>query len=260
MRKLILFMNVSMVALFATTQVYGQFATPQRMVQFRTIDVATGVAELTNFGTNDQSLAGWRFCTHDESEVRRYSATGGLSGQVLAPGESLFIHFNNDALGPNAINISAIGGSFALPLDDSGAYGIQIYFQTPFGIGANIADHLQFSEFGLDDTSADDRSDEAEIGGVWVDQDDWISILPGTTTITLNESASAGELNSSADYEVEFNFIQGDIDGNDTVNLLDIQPFVDLINDGAYNPAGDFNFDGSVNLLDVGPFIDVLSG
>ena len=257
-----LILNVCLVALLTAAPVNGQITTPQRNVQFRTIDLSNSVAELRNFGSTDQNLTGWRFCTHDEGEVRQYSATGGLSGRILAAGESLFVHFNNDAdaAAADQINVSSIGGSFAQPLDANGAYGIQIYFQTPFGVGANIADHLQFSEFGLDDTSADDRSDEAQIGGVWVDQNDWIAVLPETEMIVFDESTSDSELSDSSNYENVFSFIQGDIDANGAVNLLDVQPFVDLLSNGVYNPAADFNLDGTVNLLDISSFVDVLSG
>ena len=149
----------------------AQITVPDRFVQIRSVNLTTSVLELFNSGTSSQSLAGWRFCTHDEDSVRRYSSTAGLNNVTLASGDSLFVHFNNDAdpADAQAINVSTIGGAFAQPLDADGAYGAQIYFQTPFGVGANIADHLQFSLDGLDDATADERSDEAE-GEVWVDQ------------------------------------------------------------------------------------------
>ena len=141
-----------------------------RDIQFRSVNFETSVIELYNFGEDTENLDGWRFCSHDENQVRRYSSNTGLNNISLAAGESLFIHYLNDAPAntENAINISG-RGSFATTLD-SGAYGIQIYF-TPvsFGNGNRIADHLQWSIDGVDNTSADDRSDEAQAGGVWED-------------------------------------------------------------------------------------------
>lgn len=54
----------------------------------------------------------------------------------------------------------------------------------------------------------------------------------------------------------------GDVDGNGSVNLLDIAPFVDAISTGS-SPncaAADLNLDGQLDLLDVAPFVAALSG
>lgn len=171
-----------------------------RDIQFKSINFVTSVVEMHNYGTASQSLAGWRFCTHDENQIRRYSSTTGLNAVSIAPGESLFIHYLNDAPGGDSahLNRSALG-NFATPLD-SDAYGIQIYFRTPFGAGANIADHLQWSIDGIDDLSADERSDEAEAGGVWVKQSEWISTTADTTMIQLD--ADVGALNQPSHYTV----------------------------------------------------------
>ena len=52
----------------------------------------------------------------------------------------------------------------------------------------------------------------------------------------------------------------GDVNGDASVNLLDVAPFVDVITWGAFDVAADINQDGAVNLLDVSPFVDLLSG
>ena len=54
--------------------------------------------------------------------------------------------------------------------------------------------------------------------------------------------------------------VPGDVNGDGVVNLLDIEPFVDLINGGRFQVEADVNGDGVVNLLDVEPFIELLSG
>ena len=56
------------------------------------------------------------------------------------------------------------------------------------------------------------------------------------------------------------NVLLGDINRDGVVNLLDVEPFVDLITNGEFQFEGDLNGDGVVNLLDVDPFIDAISG
>ena len=51
-----------------------------------------------------------------------------------------------------------------------------------------------------------------------------------------------------------------DIDGSGAIDLLDIQPFVDLLNEGGFQCEADLNADGSVDLVDVQPFVEILTG
>ena len=55
-------------------------------------------------------------------------------------------------------------------------------------------------------------------------------------------------------------FLLGDVNLDGIVNLLDVAPFVDLLNSGDYQAEADINQDGQVNLLDVAPFVDLLNG
>ena len=52
----------------------------------------------------------------------------------------------------------------------------------------------------------------------------------------------------------------GDVNCDGVINLLDVEPFISLINSGGFSTKADINEDGSVNLLDVAPFVDLLSG
>ncbi len=240
--------------------VSAQIVNPARFVQIRAIDFEQQSIEVHNFGTADQLLSGWRFCSHDENQDREYSGAGALNGVMLGAGESMFLRYNNDASAANEININSLG-NFATPLDTNGAYAIQFYFQTPFGVGANIADHIQLSLDGADNASADERSDEAQNGGVWTNQNEWIPVTLETTTVVLLDSSSDSELHGPDDYEIDpTDVILGDLNGDMVVNLLDVAPFVELISSGTFEPAADVNGDMVVNLLDVGPFIDLISG
>ena len=250
--------------LFLAQTATAQITVPQRFVQIRSIDLTTSVLELFNSGTDSQSLAGWRFCTHDEDSVRRYSTTSGLNSITLASGDSLFVHFNNDAdpADPQAINVSTIGGAFAQPLDAEGAYGAQIYWQSGFGIGANIADHVQFSVDGLDDATADERSDEAE-GEVWDDQSEWVSISLDTEMIVLDDASLDSEIHSPADYTVVdpvAALILGDLNGDGIVTFADIPAFIDALVAGTLVPAGDIDQNGQLDFDDIPAFILLLQG
>ena len=252
---------IALAALFFNVQsASAQIVSPTRFVQIRSINLTTSVLELFNSGTDDRSLSGWRFCTHDESQIRRYSGFSGLNGFTLAGGESLFVHFNNDAdpANPQAVNISTIGGNFAT-LDAAGAYGVQIYINSSFGSGASIADHVQFSIDGVDNTSADERSDEAE-GEVWVDQNEWVSISLDTEMIVVNDASLSNELHSPADYTVVGppQVILGDVNGDLVVNFLDIGPFIQVLLSNTFMEAADIDQNGVVNFLDIGPFITIL--
>ncbi len=179
----------------------GPAAGAPRDVQIRSIDLQSSVVELFNFGDTDQPLAGYQFCTADENEIFQYSLAAGLYGFTIEARTSLFVHFNNDAPGgPDTVNRSALG-AFALPLD-AGPYGMQLYFPpVNFFDGSTIADHLQWSVGGVDDATADERSDEAQIGGVWVDQNMWIATRPDTIRIVLTDPTGA-VLHGPDDYAV----------------------------------------------------------
>jgi len=190
-----------------------------RDIQFRTVDLANGVVELHNFGETSEDLSGWRFCSHDESVVRRYSDAAGLDGVSIAPGESLYVHFNGTADEPGEVNTSTVGGNFA-PLSST-AYAIQIYFSpVSFGNGNTMADNIQWTADGTPDSMADERTDEAIAGGIWGALDDFISLDSGAFVRLIN--LTGGELNNSGDYRVAGAIQDCNMNGRDDVfEILD---------------------------------------
>ena len=52
----------------------------------------------------------------------------------------------------------------------------------------------------------------------------------------------------------------GDVNCDGVVDLLDVQPFVDLLIANEFSNKADINEDGEVDLLDVGPFVTILTG
>ena len=186
--------------LFSSSAQAGAALDP-REIQIKSIDFETGVVELFNFGISAQPLDGFRFCTQDDNETLRYTASTGFNGNTIQAGASFFIHYNNDAPGGalNAINRSTLGGTMALPLDNN-AHALSLYFPpVNFGNGNTMADHVQWNINGADNATADERSDEAEAGGVWKDQSQWVSTIPNTRRIVLTDY-SGTELHGPRSY------------------------------------------------------------
>lgn len=183
--------------------VFGTAVAAPRDVMIRSIDTVNRILELHNFGSGTEDLSGYQFCSHDENQVRQYSSTTGLNGTSIEAGTSIFVHFNNDAPGdPDHLNLSSLGGSFAGPLDN-GPFAISLYFPpVSFGNGGTMASHLQWSINGADNGNADERSDEAESGGLWTDQLLWVSTNPDTTKIALKPGAENSVLHAPEDYNV----------------------------------------------------------
>ena len=234
---------ITLTTILATySNVSAQITNPIRQIQIRNIDFTNQTIEIHNFGTADQDLSGWRFCSHDEDSERRYSSASSLNGVTLPAGESFFLMYANNASASNEFNISSLG-NFATPLDTNGAYAIQFYFQTPFGSGANIADHLQFSLNGDDNNSADARSSIAQ-GVVWSDQNAWIPVTDSTTSISLIAGAETSEVNSPSDFEVlGAPALVGDFDDDGVVDADDIDAYIGNIGQPATGDLAELNLD-----------------
>ena len=56
----------------------------------------------------------------------------------------------------------------------------------------------------------------------------------------------------------EADVLHGDVNLDGVINLLDVQPFINLLSTGEFQAEADVNKDGIVNLLDVDPFIQLL--
>ena len=72
--------------------------------------------------------------------------------------------------------------------------------------------------------------------------------------VTLNENSDDFRLYLNEHVAIDF----GDINGDGLIDLLDIQPFVQVLVSGEYQIEADINCDGTVNLLDVSPFVEIL--
>ncbi len=102
-------------------------------------------------------------------------------------------------------------------------------------------------------SSADDGFNDGFIG-------DYLGIgVSGTTVYPCYMSTHEGIANIFV-HEITNDFLVGDINRDGIVNLLDIQPFVDLLAAADFDKAADINGDGSVNLLDVAGFVELIIG
>lgn len=78
-----------------------------------------------------------------------------------------------------------------------------------------------------------------------------------TYSIRISTLPDAG--NTRLNYEFLEGVFFGDLNSDSSVDLLDIEPFIDLLSAQEYVPAADMNFDGEVDLLDIEPFVALLS-
>ena len=181
-----------------------------RDVQIRSINFDTQVLELHNFGIAPIGLDGWRFCTHDENGAFHYSSNGGLNGLVIAPGDSLFVHWLNDSgNAPGSINRSRLGGSTIpdLLVDSAGAaISIGIYRASSFSNPDLLNDHLQYSFGGAHVPGATPRSGVAVTAELWTDELDWVAIDEDAIGLELTAGPFPGQGNAhgSDSYELVY--------------------------------------------------------
>ncbi|MEO1008872.1 MAG: GC-type dockerin domain-anchored protein [Planctomycetota bacterium] len=224
-----------------------------RQVQIRSVDFGTGVIELFNFAATDVDLSGWRFCSHDFNEARRYSGSGGLNGVTIEAGTSVFIHFDDDAPAgdPDRLDRASLGGAFAGPLDQD-AYALEIFTPGPdgvvsFGSTTDIVDHVQWNLAGGDVGSAQTRSAQAVTAGLWTAASDFVITTDDSERIDLIDDTGA-ELHGPADYDVAEGVCRADFDGDGELTIFDFLGFQNAFDAG--DLAADFDGDGALTIFD----------
>lgn len=233
----------------------GAFAQNERQVQIRSIDFENGVLELFNFASSDIQLDGWRFCSHDFDQVRRYTSRTGLDGVVIEAGTSVYVHFENDAPGGDAdrVNRTSLGGAFALPLDQD-AYGIQIYApiggHVSFGNSTQIADHLQWNIDGEGTGSSEARTQQAVSQNLWSATGDFIETMADSTSITLID-VSGDEQGGPIEYEVAGQAGEDCPTDVDQSGMVDIEDLLLVLREFGVSDAGDTNNDGMTDIEDL---------
>ena len=130
--------------------------------------------------------------------------------------------------------------------------------------GNRISAEVTINDLGVD------RVDEDGLPLLsWPTRDPFGSCEPSHFVSGTNELVFGviGDLSEFDPTGIEFEatvafdeFLLGDVNQDGNVDLLDIQPFVDLLTSGGFLPEADINGDGVVDLLDVAPFVELLTG
>lgn len=249
-------------SLLALTLLLSAAATvaAEREIQIRSIDFQNGLIEVFNFSSASADLTGWRFCSHDFDQARRYTLASGLNGVTVAAGGSLIVHFNNDAPAgvPGRINRSALG-SFAEPLAP-GAYGLQLFFPNPdtgtvsFANSSLIADHLQWNVGGAATGLATTRSGQAVGEGLWTAVDAFIATSAQSLRLELTDTsgdASGGPAEYAVTDDVDSDS-DGVFDTADNCTEVANPDQRDSNGDGFGNLCdGDLNNDCNTNFVDL---------
>ena len=117
------------------------------------------------------------------------------------------------------------------------------------GPGDIIAQYLYEDVTFAEDPEADNGA-EATIG------------YQTDTTNAVQFSFDTASVNDGDVLTLRFepDFLVGDVDRNQTVDFLDIAPFISLLTSGVFQVEADIDDNGAVNFLDIAPFIQILTG
>lgn len=132
--------------------------------------------------------------------------------------------------------------------------------------------------FGMEDTTSTDlvfidEGYDADAGAFLFGRVDYeviadtgcvrLQIGPGKLGIARNGQFTDGELVRpifGSAYLTLDGVLPGDLNGDGLTDLLDVAPFIQLLQSGEYASEADINCDGDVNLLDISPFVAIVSG
>ena len=145
----------------------------------------------------------------------------------------------------NSFGASPMADIFEVEIsNDGGATWVEL--ETVGPAGPEVSGGWILQQFRIDEFVA--PSDQIRLRFIASDDGDGSVVEAGVDGVSLDF------LSCSPD------FVCGDVNLDGTVNLLDVGPFIDLLNTGEFQLEADINGDSAVNLLDVGPFVDKLSG
>ena len=74
------------------------------------------------------------------------------------------------------------------------------------------------------------------------------------------DNCYGGTYTYDSSYCEEIEFLLGDINGDFSINVLDIIEVINLILEGEYNQVVDMNYDHEVNVLDIVTIVDIILG
>ena len=226
----------------------------------------------------NQGQSSAMFTVSGASDSSSISGTGSIVVEPIAPpfntaqltmlDLTLVDGFDINFLG-GLVSIEAAPGSVMLSIAMPGAAGLVD--------GANQFDQLGnsislagtvdiFDPLGLAGGSA--TFNLVDVGLVAVDFNDvQLSVDGQDLTVSadldlnLDANGNAVQVNASIVATGQLpSILLGDVNQDGSVDLLDVQPFVDLLAKSGYQLEADMNQDGALNLLDVQLFVDALAG
>ena len=83
---------------------------------------------------------------------------------------------------------------------------------------------------------------------------------PASLGLQSNDSRSSDHLLFCSDFAGISSPLLGDVNGDGSFDLLDIELFVQLILSGNFQDEAEINGDDAVDLLDIAHFVDLLAG
>lgn len=170
------------------------------------------------------------------------------------------------ALAGSEVNISGgIIGDFFSAREDSVVNISGCTFSFEFEARADSTVNIFGRDFVLDGAPLDSLTVDSAF--TIVDRDVTLSgtLADGSAfSIALNSDFSFGDFFSpEATLTVTLvppTFILGDVNQDEVVNFLDINPFITVLSTSGFIEQADCNQDGEVTFLDINPFILILAG
>lgn len=183
------------------------------------------------------------------------SDPGTLEGVVLAPGSSIIIRYENDALpsNPTHFNASDFGDIAPFELD---AYAMSLYFpdengQVDFTNPDQMGDHIQWKRNHIPNTFDTLCAPIAQDAGLWANAREWIYVRVHMYLIEhADQDPNAPD--SPDDYSVILE-CRADLSDDGTVDFFDVSAFIGYFGD--QDPLADISGDGTLNFFDVSLFL-----
>ena len=185
---------------------------------------------------------------------------------------SLFMLANPD-IGTVGTNVDSTTQVNEQDLDETGSTVWFFFVATSDGLmtvntfGSDFDTQLHVytqSSTGIENLNLVASNNDASAGGTLQSEASFVVTSGTIYQIRVGGFRAMGQTGPGAEGNIllQGNFepiILGDVNLDGIVNLLDVEPFIDLLSNGSFQLEADINGDGSVNLLDVQPFISLLS-